>query len=203
MQAKTLSIVMFLLLVFCPAVVFSQTTGSTISGTLVDQSDAVMPGITLTLTQQSTGAVRTAVSSTTGLFRFLELRPGLFSLRVEAVGFKPFEMQGISLASSETRDLGRVALQIGGVTEQVTVTAAATAVQFSSAERSALIDTQQLNDIALRGRDPYDYMRLLPGVVDINTSRDLATGLSMSGITINGMSSGSKNVTLDGTNSVD
>ena len=99
------------------------------------------PGVTLTLTEQSTGAVRTAVSSDTGLFRFLELRPGLYSLRVEAKGFKTYEVRDISLASSETRDLGRVALQIGGVTEEVTVTAAATAVQTTSAERSALIDT--------------------------------------------------------------
>jgi hypothetical protein len=203
MQVKTLSIVCFLLLVLCPAGIFSQTTSSTLSGTLVDPSDAVLPGITLSLTEQSTGAARTAVSSATGLFRFLELRPGLYSLRVGATGFKTYEMRDISLASSERRDLGHLALQIGGVSEEITVTAVATAVQTTSAERSALIDTAQLTDIALRGRDPYDYMRLLPGVVDINSSRDLATGMSMSGITINGMSSGSKNVTLDGTNSVD
>jgi hypothetical protein len=203
MQAKTLRIVGVLLLVLCPAAIFSQTTSSTLSGTLVDQSDAVLPGVTLTLTEQSTGAARTAVSSDTGLFRFLELRPGLYSLRVETKGFKTHEMRDISLASSETRDLGRVAMQIGGVAEVVTVTAAATAVQTTSAERSALIDTHQLTEIALRGRDPYDYMRLLPGIVDQTANRDLASGYSMSGLTINGMSSGSKNVTLDGMNSVD
>src|SRR5512140_94275 len=117
---------------------YGQSGSSTILGTLTDPADAVVPNGALTLTAQATGATYNAVSNETGLFRILNLQPGTYSLRVQANGFRALDIKEIALASSETRDLGKLVMQIGSVSEEVSVTAAATAVQTASSERSAL-----------------------------------------------------------------
>ena len=166
---------------------FGQTGSSTVIGTLTDPADAVIPRATVTMTAAATGAVSTAESNDTGLFRVLDLKPGRYSLRVRADGFKALEMKDIDLSSSENRDLGRLVLQLGAVSEEISVTAQATPVQTGSSERSSLIDTHQLDQVALKGRDPFGFMRLISGVVDTNTDRSLAGPGSASSLYINGM----------------
>jgi Carboxypeptidase regulatory-like domain len=178
--------------------VFGQTISSTILGTLADPGKALIPGAQLTLTERSTGESHTSQSNERGLFRFLELAPGQYSLRVTADGFKALELHDITLAASETRDLGSLILQLGALTEQVSVTAESTPVQTASSERSATIDSLQLGEVALKGRDVFGYMTLIPGVVDTTASRDLSSAFAVQGIGINGQSTGNKNVTLDG-----
>ena len=159
---------------------------------------ALVPSAKLTLTETTTGEYRTSQSNERGLFRFLDLAPGQYTLRVDANGFKAYELKDIILAASENRDLGTLVLQLGTVTESISVTAEATPVQTASSERSSTIDTVQLGEVALKGRDLYGYMTLIPGVVDSTASRDLSSAFAVQGIGINGQSSGNKNVTLDG-----
>jgi hypothetical protein len=177
---------------------FGQTISSTLLGTLADPEQALIPSAKLTLTETTTGEHRTSQSNERGLFRFLDLAPGQYTLRVDANGFKAYELKDILLAASENRDLGTLVLQLGTVTESVSVTAEATPVQTASSERSSTIDTVQLGEVALKGRDLYGYMTLIPGVVDSTASRDLSSAFAVQGIGINGQSSGNKNVTLDG-----
>ena len=122
----------------------AQQGTSTMIGAISDPADAAVPNAVLQLTEQATGTVRNLATPPTGLFRFIDLPPGKYSLQVKAQGFKIYELNGIELASSETRDLGRLGLQVGGVTETVSVTAEATPVQTASSERSASILPQQL-----------------------------------------------------------
>lgn len=177
---------------------FGQTISSTLVGTLADPGKALVPNAQLTLTERTTGEVRTGQSNDRGLFRFLDLVPGQYALRVDASGFKSLELKDITLAASENRDLGTLILQLGAVTESIAVTADATPVQTASSERSATIDSVQLGEVALKGRDLYGYMNLIPGVVDATASRDLSNAFAVQGIGINGQATGSKNVTLDG-----
>ena len=190
-------------LALCAVSTFGQTVTSTILGTLVDPANAAIPNAQLTLTAKATGVARVVQSSDVGGFRFLDVPAGSYALRIEAVGFKSFSVNDIDLTSSETRTLGTLVLQLGAITEQVEVTAQPTPVQTSSSERSALVDGTQLQNVALKGRDAYGYVRLLPGIVDTNTSRDLASASSIGGISINGQSSSNKNVTLDGVSQMD
>ena len=185
-------------LAFGAIAVFGQTISSNILGTLADPGNALIPNAQLTLTEKTTGEARTSQSNERGLFRFVDLHPAYILLRVNAGGFKAYELRDIVLAASETRDLGTLVLQIGAVTEQVSVTAQATPVQTASSERSATIDSLQLGEVALKGRDLYGYMDLIPGVVDTTASRDLSSAFAVQGIGINGQSTGNKNVTLDG-----
>jgi len=191
-----------LLLLTATAIVGSSQT-STMLGLVTDPADATVSNAVITVTEQATGAVREGQSSSDGLFRFNNLPPGSYKLRVQAPGFKALELAGIDLASSETRNLGKLVLQLGALTEQVTVTAQVAVVQTASSERSSLVSGEHLNDLSLKGRDPFGYLALLPGVVDLTASRDLESAYSMDGISINGMISRSKNVAVDGFTEMD
>ena len=113
-------------LVAAAAALRGQQGTSTIIGAVADPADAIVPNAALQLTELATGTVHQLVTPATGLFRFIDLLPGKYSLRVQAQGFKVYEVNGIELGSSETRDLGRLMLQVGGVTESVMVAAQAT-----------------------------------------------------------------------------
>lgn len=199
--AKFSTLITMLFLV--AALALGQTGSSSLAGTLVDPGGAVVPNANITVTAQTTSKVLSGQSNERGLFRILDLQPGRYNVRVEAQGFKAHEVKDLDLASSEIRDLGNVVLQIGAVTEEVSVTAAATPVQTASSERSALIDSQQLNNVALKGRDPFGYMRLVPGITDANNDRSLAGPGGAGNISINGAASNTKNVTFDGVTELD
>lgn len=92
---------------------------------------------------------------------------------------------------------------MGTQSESVTVTAEVTPIQFASAERSATVTGDQLQNIQLEGRDVFGFTAILPGTLDTNNSRDFTTWTSMRDISINGATSGSKNVTIDGVNVID
>lgn len=188
---------------FAASALLGQTGSSTVIGTLTDPADAVIPNGVITMTAEATGAVATATSNETGLFRVLELKPGRYNLRAQSQGFKALEIREIDLTSSDTRDLGRLVMQIGAVSEEVSVTAQATPVQTGSSERSAVIDTNQLNQVALKGRDAFGFMRLVAGVVDTNSDRSLAGPGSVNNLYINGMNTNTKNVTFDGVTQLD
>ena len=168
----TLQAFLTVLSMLAPTAAFAQS--SSIVGTLSDQADAIVPRGAITVTERATGSTATAQPNGSGVFRILNLQPGTYSLRAEAAGFKTFELANIILVSAETHDVGRLKLQIGTVTETISVSADATPVQTASSERSAVIDGNQLNDVALKGRDTFGFMRLLPGIVDTTADRSLA-----------------------------
>ncbi len=139
---------------------FGQAVSSNIIGTVTDPGDASVPGVTAQLTDQGTGMSRTSTTGSEGIFRFTNLPPGTYTITVKAQGFKTYTAQGINLASSESRDLGRIRLTLGSITEEVTVTAIVTPVQTASSERSALVDNTQINRVALKGRNLMAFLNL-------------------------------------------
>ena len=118
------------------ALAAAQNVSSSVNGTLVDPTGAVIEGAACILTRQGTGAVLTAISGSEGLFTFPNVAAGSYALSIQHPGFKAFELKGVSVSSSEIRSLGRLTLQIGEVRESVSVTAENTPLQLSSAERS-------------------------------------------------------------------
>ena len=138
------------------------------------------------------------------MFQFPGILVGSYSVQVAAAGFKTYELNGISLASTETRNLGRLRMEIGAVAEQVKVTAQATPVQTSSSEMNQTVEHAKLEELSAKGRDPFQFFDLMPGVVDTSTSRDNPTYNMLQGLNINGLS-GISNVShmLDGVHAVD
>jgi hypothetical protein len=177
---------------------FTQTVSSSLVGTLTDPGNAVISDVEVVLTNQGTGAVQRTRSNSVGLFRFPNLLTGAYSVNVQATGFAPYTESNIVISASETRDLGRIVLQLRSLVEQVTVTAEATPLQTASSEKSSLLTGTQLESVALKGRDFFGMMRLIPGVVD-TAARDVTSNQgTMGSLTYNGTASGLSNYAVDG-----
>src|ERR1019366_5076048 len=174
------------LMLFVIACTYAQTVTGSLVGTVVDPAGAVIPTVKVQLTNQGTAATMAATADSSGLFRFPNLLPGIYSVTVQATGFKTRVERDIPVGLSESRDLGRLSLEIGNVKDEVTVTAEATPVQTSSSERSSVIDVNQLNNTTAVGRELMSYMRMLPGVVDTTVARNATGGSVLGGLTFNG-----------------
>jgi hypothetical protein len=182
---------------------FSQAVTSNLLGTVMDPKGAIMPGVAIELKDEATGAIRTGQTNEAGQFRFASVPSGTYTINIKAQGFKSYSETSIKLASAETRDMGTIKLELGNVVEQITVTAAATPIQTSSAEVSSLVEGSQLNTIAIKGRDLFGFMSLIPGVVDTAAARDVTSPNANGGIRINGGSNITNNFTVDGITNLD
>jgi len=178
------------------ATAFGQNTTGSLMGTVADPANVPVPGVQVQLTSQETGAARMETTDNVGLFRFPNLPPGLYTIAIKARGFKAWSSVNIDLSAGENRDMGKIALEIGSLTEQVEITAAATPVQVASSEKSALVDGHQLNNLGLKGRDAFTFMGLLPGVLD-TSNRDMITTSGDGGISVNGNTTSMSNM-VDG-----
>lgn len=204
MSAKFISGILLVIgLLLAPAAAFGQTAvTSTVLGTVTDPSGAVVPNARVVLTNESTKATLKATTNSSGLFRFVDVSLGNYSVMVKATGFKVFTENGIALGSGETRDLGRLVLSVGAVSQSVTVTAQTTPIQTASGNNTTTVEGSQLNTLAIKGRDLMSYMSLLPGVVDTNTNRSAPGGAVLGHVTFDG-SMGVTNATVDGMTDLD
>jgi outer membrane receptor protein involved in Fe transport len=200
--AWTLPFVVAAMCLASPVSASAQGTG-TLTGTIVDSSGSAVPGASVTATEAETAAVRVVVSDESGLFRIAALNPGRYTLKVELTSFRPVTVQEISLSSAEIRDLGKLTLQVGGVTESVSVTSEVTPVQVADSARRKTVTGDDLQNIQMKGRDIYGLLAVLPGVQDTNLNRDYSSWTSATQITINGAPSQNKDVRIDGINIVD
>jgi hypothetical protein len=169
---------------FSSLTLFAQVS-SQIVGTVVDPADAVVANAPVTLTSTDTGAVRTATTDSLGTYRFTNVNPGTYSVDVKAAGFKSFTQGGVVVTANETHTVNKITLQLGNVSESVSVTAEVAQVQLSSSEKSQTVDSKDLDSLTLKGRDLFGYIRLVPGVVD-TANRDVTSHGAISGMNING-----------------
>jgi hypothetical protein len=138
-------------------------TGS-ISGTVVDPTGKTVPAAKITLTSEKTKEIRQALSNDTGSISLVALPPDTYSIKVEHSGFKAFQRTGIVVTANERIALGDVSLQVGAVTETITVAAQAAHVETDSGEESAEVTTDMIGNLTARGRDVVSLLRTIPGV---------------------------------------
>src|SRR5690349_19529242 len=157
-------------LLLCSVIVISlapaasaQDTG-VVSGTVVDTTGQIVPGATVTLTNEGTASVRTAASDERGEFAFRALTPGSYTVKVELAGFRTIEQRNNVLNASSRLDLGRLTLDVGALTEIVSVAASGTFVETKNSDYSGLLTANQIAQIQTKGRDVVNLLRLLPGV---------------------------------------
>jgi hypothetical protein len=186
-----------------PAMLPAQNVSCSLSGTVQDSGGAVIAGVTVRLTGEGNGFVRRATTTGDGFFSFPDLTAATFTLEIEASGFKKYRQTGIAMGSGEQRSLGQIHLDIGAVSEQVTVSAEAVSVNLVSGEKSGILTNDELDHLALRGRDIFDAISLLPGVVDTTDGREAPGPTSIGGIYIMGGRNDSKNMTVDGVVNLD
>ncbi|HWB31029.1 MAG TPA: carboxypeptidase regulatory-like domain-containing protein [Vicinamibacterales bacterium] len=159
-----------------------------IGGTVLDTQKAAVPGATVSVRNTSTQVARETVTDAQGAFVITNLLAGTYDLKVTLASFKTYEQKGVVVTATERVALPPIALELGGLSEAVSVQAEALRVQTQSGERSATISAQQIQDIGLKGRDFMGSLQLLPGVIDTR-NRDAPGWGSVGNMTINGQSS--------------
>src|SRR5436305_7228162 len=148
------------------AFALGQVTSGTIFGTVKDPSGAIVSGATVKVLNPSNGLTRVVHSGDSGDFVIPNLLPGTYNISVEAQGFKKIEKTNVVLSAADRLNAGDFMLAVGATTDSVTVTADAGQLQLqsNSGERSDVITSKQLNNVAINGRNVLDYMKLIPGV---------------------------------------
>jgi hypothetical protein len=174
--ARVTSLVSALLLL--GSTLLAQSSTGVITGQVVDPAGASVPEAQVVLTHQLTGVKATLKSNAQGDFVFPSVLPGLYSVTIEASGFKKLIRTGITLTASERLALGSITLQIGGVSDSVTVTSEAPPVQSESQERSAVLNDKQMTYLSAQGRDYLNMLKVLPGVTYPDNGGSQALGES-------------------------
>ncbi|MBI3940822.1 MAG: TonB-dependent receptor [Acidobacteria bacterium] len=157
-------IVCFLLtgFLFCVAALQGQSTGGTISGAVKDETQAVLPGATVTITNLETGMKRTVVTDDGGRYHALNLSLGKYEVRAELPGFQTTIWTGIELTIGRDA-IADLVLKVGEVSETVTVTGEAPLVETRKAELGELVSREKIETLPLNGRSFQQLAILQPG----------------------------------------
>jgi hypothetical protein len=158
----SLALALAVLLVLLPTA--HAQVSATVNGTVYDGTGAVIPGATITLTNDATRDKRNSVSNGEGYFAFPALLTGTYSLRIEAKGFKAYEQHGIPLSAGDLIKLPNLVLAIGDTGQTVTVEANAQIIPVENGQRAAILDNKDIQQLALQGRDLSELLKVLPGV---------------------------------------
>ncbi len=144
------SIVCFM--VFAANPISAQIDTGGITGTVTDSSGAIVPGATITLTNDATGVILSTKSTSTGTYSLTAIRPGTYTLRGEAPGFEAFVDNGLQVHLQSTLTID-IPFTTGAVKQQVTVSAAAPLLQAENAAVGQTITSETVNDLPLNGRN--------------------------------------------------
>jgi hypothetical protein len=178
-----------------PALAQSRVTGADLQGTVRDQTETIVQGATVTVTNQETNAVRTALTDANGRFFVAALPPGRYRLSAALVGFTTQTMEGIPvlLGQSVERTL---TLSVAAGAETVTVEDEAPLVDARRTAVAFVIGQTQIDTLPINGRNFVSFAAITPGVTtDRGTSQGVA---ATSGLSFTGQSARSNNVMVDG-----
>ena len=177
-----------------------QTTSGSIAGGVVDQQSSAVPGAMIQVKDDTKGFTQSTATDREGRFVFPQLSPGTYTLTIESKGFKRTERTNLELVANDKLALGTITLEVGAVTDTVTVTAEATLVQSESAERSLAIEGETLRSIAVNGRGFTPLASIVPGII-FNTNNGSSDAIT--NIFANGLRSSANNLTIDGISIID
>jgi len=178
------------LVICCPLAVLAQQ--SAIVGTITDSSGAVLAGVAVTARNVNTGEARQTTSNDVGQFTIPNLQVGTYTVSAEKPGFQRKVVDQIRLEVQAVRTID-VMLPPGTVSEQVNVTAEATALQTNDSSVSTLLETKVVNEIPLNGRNFLQLQLLSPGVTMGPPSTFTAVQIASQNIAI-----GNGNVSVNG-----
>src|SRR5467141_2364875 len=151
MRLKSLLIVV---LSFCALPTYAQYRAG-IQGVIVDPQGSVIQGATVTLTSKETNISKTTTSDSSGIYNFLSLAPGRYAITVEKTGFKKQSFEDVVVAAEQTQAVN-IALEVGDVTQSVTVTAeVAPAIDTETGQISGTLSDREIQNLPSIGRDPF------------------------------------------------
>jgi hypothetical protein len=181
----------------------AQDPFGSIEGTVNDPQGAVVQGATVTVKNKATNAARTAVTNENGQYRILQLQPGFYEVSVTAANFKKTVLENIQVQVGQTASAD-IALELGGQTETVTVTSTAEAqIERSDNTVSGVVNTVQIENLPLNGRNFLDLAQLQPGTEKVDGGSFDPTKANFTGVSIGGQAGRSTQITVDGGSVVD
>ncbi len=176
---------------------WAQSDTARLTGLVTDQSGAIIPGSEIVVANEATGLSRTASTNESGRYNVPNLPPGIYTVGVEAPGFKRFVTTGAKLDANLAATVN-VQLELGEVTETIEVAATTGAIQSETATLGKTIEQRQIDTAVLNGRNPL-LLALLKAGVRRNTSlADFTFGLTSGGYSINGSRTQDNMITFDG-----
>lgn len=190
----TLSLCVFAL---SATLALAQSDNTSVSGTIVDSSGGSIANAKIVLKNQNTGAVRETTSGSAGTYTIPSIPSGTYTLTVEVTGFKKFETKNNKLDAAAPATIDAT-MQVGAVSDTVTVEAQVSTIQTETASLGKLVDGKQVSDLQLNGRNPLFLSLLKPGVRGGNSLANFDYGLTTGGLQINGSRTQDNLITMDG-----
>ena len=199
----------FLFLLSTTIAAFGQAGRGSITGSVTDQTGAVVPGASVTLLDPATGVARHTAANEAGHYAFISLNPGVYQVTASQTGFTTVVHSNVSVTVDQTTTVD-LALKVGNVSQVVTVKGAAGLTAATNSTVGQLISAETIDRVPLLTRDVYDLVQLSPGVTPANgapnssNSQSIASitsgrpGIDVSSYTVNGAIVGSVYYMLDG-----
>ncbi|MDQ2899591.1 MAG: TonB-dependent receptor [Acidobacteriota bacterium] len=160
----------------------AQTAAGEVNGTIVDRTGGAVPAAAVTLTNRGTGIGEKTQTNANGYFVFIGVQPGSYSMSVEMSGFKTAQIPALAIAVNQ-KFTQNLTLDIGSVSENVTVTAEPPLLQQSSAELGTVIGETAVKELPLNGRNFTQLMILTPGANPVSTAQGSGISFQDAGVT--------------------
>jgi hypothetical protein len=181
---------------------YGQATG-TIVGTIKDTAGAVIPGATVKLTHLGTGLARQVVTNDDGRYVAEALAIGTYEITAEMSGFKRFTHKAVKLDVADRLSID-IVMEVGAITEVVTVEAAPPVVQKETGALNYFISGPQITELAVNGRNFVQLAQLVPGASNLSRSDQIGVGITGSkNVAFNGLGQGYSGWLLDGAQNTD
>lgn len=200
---NVLRLFMILCMALASATVFAQEPTGSIEGTVKDTQGAVVPNSSVTVRNAATNFSRTATTGDNGHYRISQLPPGTYEVKVAGTSFKTSVISDVVVAVGQTLPLD-VSLEVGGASETVTVVGSGD-VQIDRTDNtvSGVVNTRQIANLPLNGRNFLDLAQLQPGVERVDGASFDPTKANYTGISIAGQAGRSTQIAVDGGSVVD
>jgi hypothetical protein len=174
------------------AALIGQQGTAQIGGKVTDQQGAVLPGVAIVVTNEETGVFREVTSSAEGTYFVAQIVPGRYKVTAQLTGFRTMERSGLIVQVGNTLTIN-LALPVGGVEENITVTGQSPLVDTTSARVGGNIGTDELSELPAMNRNYFSAVALLPGV-QFTPSNQMGNDTIIAG----GQTSQNTNVSVDG-----
>lgn len=176
--------------------VFAQT--ATISGRVIDQGDAVLPGVNVTVKNLATGITREGVTNGEGIYAVPALTPGRYSVAAALTGFAPMERTNIELLTGANLAV-ELKMRLASVQESVTVTAQSPLVETTQSVLSNSVRQAEVEQLPMLNRSIAAIMTMLPGAREVPVTAASAHGQSSNWVSFGGGGGQNYNMVVDGT----
>jgi hypothetical protein len=183
--------------VLLAAPAFAQVQTGSITGTITDTSNAVLPGVTVTLTgEKLIGGAATQISDVTGNYRFDRLSPGAYVVKFELQGFRTMTREDIRISAAFIATVS-VKLEVGSLSESITVTGESPTVDTKSNVGQTVMNQEILEGVPT-GRDPWSLAKIIPGVQVATYDVGGTQSMQQSSLSSHGSSTNDVSYNIDG-----